>query len=533
MFNDVETNIKMLKGAYRKLKSYYYYNKNFVLMRKKISEFESNAQNMEETFHTMATSLCHPQTMQSKTFFSDLISRIDFYVLPKKFETLNASSKTLVTNSLQRDKKMKSVNFFMNAPIEIYILDTLWTVFAGKMDKDKKILSYDVYGNTLNMSVLYSKEGKIEYENRILFNRYFNRYTSWRNNAFSVLEKNYDQGRDSILVSLDIKSYYYSVAFDFSKLKKYFNEHELLKRISTLTRLLRQIYARYYEIIKPFRKDLNHLNKNEFPLPIGLFSSMVLGNVYLKEFDDRIRRQEDVIYYGRYVDDILLVFNKTLSNANSSNKDILSDLFLRHSILKQKGSDYLVLGYKSLRIQSEKIKVVYIDHNESRAIIDIYNNTIRVIPSQLEPIHNPGLLVSNLDAAAYNIENFGKEYKIRDIGFLGIDSFKVGRFFSALPYRYSNVNTFGKSINTEIEQHINQITNFLAGSQAIEYYSNWLNYMYFLVITQRNVQLHSFITRIKKQILSLNGSSLEKTAYKKVRSLNKKVKDTLLEHLDI
>ncbi len=40
MFGDVTQNIRMLKGAYRKLKSYYYYNKNFILMRKKIAVFE-------------------------------------------------------------------------------------------------------------------------------------------------------------------------------------------------------------------------------------------------------------------------------------------------------------------------------------------------------------------------------------------------------------------------------------------------------------------------------------------------------------
>ena len=40
MFKDKAQNIRMLKGAYRKLKSYYYYNKNFILMRKKIANFE-------------------------------------------------------------------------------------------------------------------------------------------------------------------------------------------------------------------------------------------------------------------------------------------------------------------------------------------------------------------------------------------------------------------------------------------------------------------------------------------------------------
>ena len=533
MFENIDKNITMLKGAYRKLKSYYYYNKNFILMRKKISDFESDPIVMEKSFLSMAKSLCHPRAKRSKNFFSDLINRIDFYVLPKKFESSNTSSKTVVTNTIQRDKKMKTVNFFINAPIEVYIFDTLWTVFAGKMDNDQNLLSYDVYGNTLNKSVLYPTKDKIAFENRILFNRYFNRYTSWRNNAFSELEKNYEQKRDSILISIDIKSYYYSVAFDFSRLKDYFNNHDLLSRISTLTRLIKQVFVKYYEIISPFRNDFNHLKKNEYPLPIGLFSSMILGNIYLKSFDDRIRNHKDIIYYGRYVDDILVVANKTLINPNMNNQDIISELFVNQNILKIEETGYSFFGYKSLRVQNDKIKIVYVDHNESRAIIDIYNDTIRIIPSQMEPIYNPGLLISNLDATAYSIENFSKEHKIRDIGFLGIDSFKVGRFFSALPYRYSNINTFGSCIDIEIDQHIKQITHFLTGSQAIEYYSNWLNYMYFLVITQRNKQLRSFISYIKSQIQNIKGSFLDKTVYKNARSINRKAKDTLLEHLEI
>ena len=113
----------------------------------------------------------------------------------------------------------------------------------------------------------------------------------------------------------------------------YINNHDLLSRISTLTRLIKQVFVKYYEIISPFRNDFNHLKKNEYPLPIGLFSSMILGNIYLKSFDDKIRNHKDIIYYGRYVDDILVVANKTLINPNMNNQDIISELFVNQNIL--------------------------------------------------------------------------------------------------------------------------------------------------------------------------------------------------------
>lgn len=532
MFGDVTQNIRMLKGAYRKLKSYYYYNKNFILMRKKIAVFEYDPVRMENCFLEMANAISHPLSAASKTYFDTLLDEITFFVIPKRFDTQTSQANMPVSNTMQRDKKMKTVNFFIDAPIEIYIFDTLWTVFLAKIDNDKQILSYDVYGNTINMSALFGKDNEIAFDSRVLFNRYFNRYTDWRNNAFQALEKNYKRKQDSVLISLDIQSYYYSVGFSFEKLEDYFSNHILLKKIRPLSRLMNKVYERYLSTVLPFRKDLSHLRKKEYPLPIGLFSSMILGNVYLKEFDQKARTIKGILYYGRYVDDVLFVIRKSLS-PNENNQKILEDLFIQAGILRKEGTRYAFIGYRSLFVQSEKIKIIYMDHEESRALIDIYNKTIRIIPSQMDPLPSSQLDLSGFDEVAYSIENFEKQNKIRDIGFLGVDSFNVARYFSALPRRYAHISTIGEDTRIEIDKQIAQIEKFFTGSQTIEFYSNWLNYMYFLVITRRHKQLHKFISAAKIQIASLKHTSLDKAVFSKVTSINKRAKDTLSKHLDI
>ena len=138
MFLNLQNNINMIQGAYRKLKSYYYYNKNFLIMRKKIAEFEGNSTSMDETFKTLAYILAHPKTNKAKNLIFSLVNGVDFYVIPKKFETEPITNNSLISNAIPHNKKMKSVNFFIDAPIELHILDTLWTVFLGKMEKDKK-----------------------------------------------------------------------------------------------------------------------------------------------------------------------------------------------------------------------------------------------------------------------------------------------------------------------------------------------------------------------------------------------------------
>ncbi len=527
MFKNVEETKLMIQGAYRKLKSYYYYNKNFLIMRKKIADFEDDHDAMYATFEQLAFALCHP--VKSRGYLNDLINSVDFYVIPKKFDAESITTTNIIANTISRDKKMKSVNFFINAPIELHILDTLWTVFLAKMDNDKKVLSYNVYGNTINKTALFVDDN-IDFESRVLFNTYFNKYSDWRNKAFESLETQYRFKRDSVLISLDIKSYFYSVAFSFNDLEDYFEDHELLRNIRYLTGIIEKAYAVYYSKISPFRRDVGWMKKKHYPLPIGLFSSMVLGNVYLNGFDKRTSHMSGIIYYGRYVDDLLMVVDRTVFKGESAS-DILDDIFVKTGVLQKEGNNYTFSNYKGLSVQGDKVKLLYIDHTESKAIIDIYNDTIKIVPSQMDPLPESNISLSNFDEVAYSVENFTKEKKIRDIGFVGIDSFKVGRFFSTLPRKYAQIDI--NSVRKEIDIHIQQIEKFFTGSQSVEFYSNWLNYMYFLVITEKNKQLRSFVTMLKRQIAELKAVSLDKNMYNKTKSINKRAKEYLLMHLEV
>lgn len=110
MFKNIEETKLMIQGAYRKLKSYYYYNKNFLIMRQKISDFEDDREKMYATFDKLALALCHP--IKSREYLNELIDRVDFFVIPKKFEYDSITTTNIISNTISRDKKMKSVNFF-------------------------------------------------------------------------------------------------------------------------------------------------------------------------------------------------------------------------------------------------------------------------------------------------------------------------------------------------------------------------------------------------------------------------------------
>jgi hypothetical protein len=92
IFNDIEKNKVMLEGSYKKLKSYYYYNKNFLFMREKIAEFEYDLKAMDKNISELAKLLQKPNLKKSTDVIDDLINKIDFYVLPKSFDIVENKS---------------------------------------------------------------------------------------------------------------------------------------------------------------------------------------------------------------------------------------------------------------------------------------------------------------------------------------------------------------------------------------------------------------------------------------------------------
>lgn len=539
MLNDQAVCLQMLEGSYRKLKSYYYYNKNYIIIREKIARFETDRDAMRISFEKMCQLLINPFSEESNCYFNDLLSRMDFCVLPKKFDSETLKAEHVTTNAIPKDKKLRTVNFFTDFPIELFILDTLWTLLLGKISYEQQRLGSDVYGNILAHHILYKNASEsnsildtINFSSPRLFNIYFYKYCAWRNNAFSTLEANHAKKKNSVLLSLDIQSYYYNIRFNFN-LHELLGEHTLIEPISGLTALMHRIYKRYFDIIRPYRHGFEEFDEAEYPLPIGLFSSMLIANLYLAEFDEKVGTLPSCNYYGRYVDDLLFCFDTSDAPEIGLTQIIQNTLIENGVLLKRSDSSYALSGFPNLSIQKEKIKVLYISANESRALLDIYNEKVRVIPSQMNILPDYDLELDDFNESAYTIENFGKEFKIRDIGNVNIDAFKVSRYFSTLAYKQGNINSFDKDSKDSITKQMEKISAFFVGSQSLEYYSNWMNYAYFLVLGRKYPELKQFYSDMRKNIENIKGRTLARDTFKKSVSLCKKARETLNRHLEI
>lgn len=128
--------------------------------------------------------------------------------------------------------------------------------------------------------------------------------------------------KECYILKLDIKGYFMSINRDllFSKTEKVLmdtrNEFEIGKDL--IWNLLKEVifndpttncYIKGKESDwdgLPSSKSLFHAGKNT-GLPIGNLTSQLFGNVYLNEFDHFIKKNLGIKYFGRYVDDFILI----------------------------------------------------------------------------------------------------------------------------------------------------------------------------------------------------------------------------------
>ena len=145
------------------------------------------------------------------------------------------------------------------------------------------------------------------------------------------------------IIRTDIESFYESIPRD--RLLNSINKEELLT--SSSKKIIRLLLKDY---------ELLSLNKNGIPRGIGV--SAYLAEIYMRDFDNSIKAKPEVIYYARYVDDIIVIFAPSLVGLSKnfmsfmSEKANLMGLTLNdsktteHNLLQPKDDNLEYLGYK-------------------------------------------------------------------------------------------------------------------------------------------------------------------------------------------
>lgn len=331
--------LSQVEEAYIKLKSYVYYDNTDILLRKQLVEFETNRTKDFDSIYKLgpkpykfgkdAYKLSSNEIIKLKlnqftkelnnyhsdpeffNFFIDKV-RVNFY--PKKIKK-KAVEDNFVSNKRVEDKyPLDRVTAFIDAPIELHILSVLWILEFG-ISLDSK-LNDCCLGNRL----LLNKEQKKVVKGSGLFKPYFKQYQKWRDDSVQVAKELLEKEKNVLFLNLDIRDYFHSVRIPIKEIFKgrtdklaFFVADDNLKEVFLNVHLkYTALVGKHFQVPYNFYSNLKGSENGDLQeviLPIGLLSSYVLGNSYLKDFDKRINEKIKPAYYGRYVDDILIVLS--------------------------------------------------------------------------------------------------------------------------------------------------------------------------------------------------------------------------------
>ncbi len=516
--------LEEVKEAYCRLKNHVYHDTSDLFIRRRLAEFETNLTNKDDKFEMICDAL-----NQDGSFFEPFMNKMLIRYLPKQFKSIDLPSNYITNKRIQDKYFVERGSAFIDVPIEIHLITVLWIMkYGGKLDAN---LGNHAYGNRL----LLNKNKDSLMKGSALFKPYYKQYQSWRDRGVNIAKDALENNEDVLFLNLDIKDYYYSVNIDLDSI---YTDDKIY--YPTLVTLFKDIHIRFTEQLKknnfPFQYS-DKLQANETIIPIGLLSSYILGNHFLKDFDSNVLNSIKPIYYGRYVDDILFVIKNptTHKNLNTSSTESLiiselKDVFLIQKVEKQtddpceKEQSFLKFRqkkFKNLCCQPDKTLIYYFDHNESELVIDKLKRELEERASEFRDFPAEDNSIS-FEESAYHLLYDGSEGKIKTLkdykeNKYGLSVYLSNKIFSAL--RHNNKLKHEES---------KKVLNFFKGLNCLELFRLWEKVFTFFMVNNDPSSFVDFYIHTFSQITSIKQAFIEKS----IKIGKDEIETALLDYLD-
>ncbi len=468
-----------LYNAYRKLKHYYFLDSSALDLRYKIAEWESNLDD------NLAHLLDDIHSYINTGLFFKNKKRIKSYIFPKGFSE-NKPKNSLFTNTT-KSAEIRSPFYFVDAPIEYHILAVLWCIKIG-LDVENEHPNINVcFGNRLKLT-----EGRVSPTNKTLFEPFFINYNKWRNQAITLAIESLNKGKNVVLLNLDISSFYDNVRINANDIcGSSINENH---EFHYLTKLLMRFHAKY----EKFRNANKNDNSNDasYRLPIGLLSSGILANWYLKEFDQKILDTRP-IHYGRYVDDLLIVFE--VPDVTVFQKDgvtiqqnlikLLPDVFFIEN------SKLIIKSRNELTINLDKSTLFALDHKHPKTLLTLLKQDIEKNSSGFKFLPDEEAINSEFENSTgsllYREADSGR---IRDVHGLIPAKFKITQYLAKHIFFSHNLGHAPSPYTG------GQMVSFFIGTRAVENYAQWERVLTYLFVNEFYDEFKQIVLNICKSI---------------------------------
>lgn len=482
-----------IKKSYLALKKSLYYENNVLLyLKKQIADFEKENLDLEKKFEEIAENLNKCNREEGKLFIKNLIEKINYKKVIKKLEEKtkeeriiekinsnknNELSKEEISlifmeeeNQLEIKKEIK-YNYIIDCPIELQIIAVLWVMEEGcKLDKEIEKYSY---GYRLDI-----ENGKFK---RNIFKMYIKQYQTWKKNGIKKAKEIIAEGENAVLVNLDLKEFYYNI--NHKKLEEKIKNLNSEVLNSNISKIIFKINKKYDKIVSKSRNS-----EKGCILPIGLYSSPILANFYLKELDNEILLNCYPDYYGRYVDDLFFVFKEYRLKTIIDKKAYLEKKFmeiLKEDKIKKIGIEKSL--NEKLLIENKKHDVIFLDDEKSRK--EIYTIEKRFLERASTFVFLPN---------EKEIENLYKKISLENEGDFKNKKYDVAIYLAKILDTFSGVDT--RENIKSLKETSEILLDFFINDNIIKYFVYYEKVFIFLVMGGMNDYIKRLYIEIKKYL---------------------------------
>lgn len=515
----------IIEAAIIKFKHYCYEEKTNLFIREKLAKFlESSNGDMIERLLNISDDeidlLVHEVNFRYlHKAVSDKADNSKKQLKPDPYKSFNFS------NVVDNNSELSSFNFFIDVPIELHILTCCWLVKYGSF-LESQILPC-AYGNRLNIN---RDTGKLKFHSQSLYKKYYDQFQNWRDRCVTTAKSFLEKKNNVSIINLDLKRFYYNINIDFNEIS-HFLQKSTLEYDFRETELLSKVHLKFSESIGI---------KDKIVLPLGLISSGLLSNWYMRNFDSFIQKKLRPLYYGRYVDDILIVLsNPVIQDTRNPKHDIFSILKSAKIIHKKAKDDHFIKIFKDLEkkknvfdelpLQAEKVLVHYFDSNAPLVLIDKFYEELKKQSSEYRFLPDEKDLNKSFLDEAYNIIYGASNFIYREIKDIKPNKNGISSFFR----KASILALFSKQNDPSTQKTSQEIFSFFNGKIILEYSSFWERAFTYFVISKQTFYIDMLYQKILRNIDLIEINTAKSHTDLKANYNTEQIKRDLIEYLNI
>lgn len=183
--------------------------------------------------------------------------------------------------------------------IDMHVLSTLWLITVG--DKLDDALGTQAFGNRLRRE----RDGRLNRQAPGTFRHYLSPYRRWRDDGLAVMRAQLEGGRAIVAMTADATAFYHRLDPAFLL------DERFLERLGiNLDADEWHLHRLFVAALQAWIGNVSRLTGwRARGLPVGLPASGVVANLALADLDRLASEEFKPLYYGRYVDDIMIVLD--------------------------------------------------------------------------------------------------------------------------------------------------------------------------------------------------------------------------------